>query len=130
MYPGTVVGKPKGKKADDAPDAEGAEAVSVPPSSPPARAPRAEGAEFNGDALRRARESAGLTLKEIAERTKISALILGALEAENFAAMPNARVYVRGFVRCLARELELDPDAVSKSYVPRWEKWFARQRTP
>jgi cytoskeleton protein RodZ len=120
--------KPKGKKNDDAPEPEGAEAVSVPPSSPPARTPKAEPGDFGGDALRRAREAAGLTLKDISERTKISALILGALEAENFSAMPGARVYVRGFVRCLARELDLDPDAVSKSYVPRWERWFARQR--
>ncbi len=126
--------KTKSKQTEVKPEAEQPSdfAVSMPPTSPPApakSAPRAEqGADWSGAALRKAREAAGLTLKEISERTKVSVPILTALEEEAFAAMPNARVYVRGFVRCLARELNLDLDAVSKSYVPRWERWDAKRR--
>ena len=36
----------------------------------------------------------------------------------------DARVYVRGFVRCLAAEIGLDKEVVSRTYVPRWESWF------
>jgi hypothetical protein len=128
------VAKSKSKQTEVKAEAEQPSdfAVSMPPSSlptPAKAAPRAEPAtDWSGAALRKAREAAGLTLKEISERTKVSVPILTALEEEAFASMPNARVYVRGFVRCLARELTLDQDAVSKSYLPRWERWDAKRR--
>lgn len=81
-------------------------------------------ASWDGAALRAAREQKGLALEEISTRTKINVAILRALEEERFADTPKARVYVRGFVRCMADEIGLDPDAVSRSYVPRWERWF------
>ncbi len=78
---------------------------------------------YSGEVLKKIRESQNLTLRQLSDRTKISVGILGALEEERFDEVPNARVYVRGFVRSLARELALDLDQVSKTYVPRWEKW-------
>jgi hypothetical protein len=30
-------------------------------------------------------------------------------------------------VRCVARELGLDLDAVTRGYLPRWERWVADQ---
>jgi hypothetical protein len=100
-------------------------------SNPPAPAGRAaDGALINGDFLKRARESKGITLKEIAERTKINASSLAAVEDERFEALPDARIYVRGFVRCLAEELGLDADAVARAYLPRWDRWFENQNFP
>jgi hypothetical protein len=79
---------------------------------------------FTGPLLRQIRESQRITLKEVSERTKISVASLSALEEERYDDLPNARVYVRGFVRCLAAEIGLDKDQVSRTYVPRWESWF------
>lgn len=82
---------------------------------------------YSGARLKKIREEKGLSIVELSSRTKISKAVLQALEEERYANMPNARVYVRGFVRCVARELELDLDAVTKSYLPAWEAWFAEQ---
>ena len=83
---------------------------------------------FTGDLLKQIREQQKITLKEISDRTRISVSTLAALEAERFEDLPNARVYVRGFVRCLAAEIGLDKDHVSRTYVPRWEHWFSDQQ--
>lgn len=69
-----------------------------------------------GEWLRRVREARGLTLKELADKTRIGTLHLGNLEADRYEALP-AKVYVRGFLTILARELQLDPERVSKSYL-------------
>ena len=82
---------------------------------------------YTGEMLKSVREKQELTLKEISQRTKINEHILRALEEERFADVPNARVYVRGFVRCLAEEIGLDRDQVVRTYVPRWERWFEEQ---
>ena len=82
---------------------------------------------YNGEKLKSIRESLGKTLEEISNRTKINTAILKALEEERYEDMPNARVYVRGFVRCLATELKLNEDEVSKTYLPGWERWFSNQ---
>lgn len=61
-----------------------------------------------GSALRTARESAGLSLGEVADRLKLSMRQLEAIENDNFDALPGA-TFVRGFVRNYARFLEIDP---------------------
>ena len=73
-------------------------------------------AVFSGELLRQLRESQGLSLQEIADRTKIGRPHLENIEADRFAALP-AQVYLRGFLMSLARELRLDPLRVSKSYL-------------
>lgn len=93
--------------------------------APEPETPKDENGSFTGERIRTVREQQGITLKEIAEKTKISVVVLQALEDERYEDMPSARVYVRGFVRCLAEEIGLDKDRVSQSYVPRWERWFA-----
>ncbi len=70
---------------------------------------------FDGAALRRIRMSMGIELSEVAERTKISIDHLRSVEEDRFEALP-AAVYVRGFVREMARLLDLDALAVSRSY--------------
>ncbi len=63
-----------------------------------------------GRLLREARERRGWTLQQLSERTRITLRNLGALESGDYARMP-APVYIRGFVRTLARELGLDEAA-------------------
>jgi hypothetical protein len=51
-----------------------------------------------GEALRREREARGVSLEEIAHKTRISRRYIEALEQERFESLPG-RVFVRGFVR-------------------------------
>jgi flagellar biosynthesis protein FlhG len=74
--------------------------------------------EFTGALLRKVRQSQGVELKEISERTKIARSHLQAIEEEQFDALP-AVVYVRGFVNELAKYLKLDPPQVQRTYLRR-----------
>ncbi len=78
--------------------------------------------EFSGPLLRAVRESQGVSIREIGQRTKIGAAHLEALEGEEFDSLP-APVYVRGFVTEVAKFLRLDPDQVSRSYVGRYKRY-------
>ena len=60
-----------------------------------------------GASLRQAREAAGLSLGDVADRLKLSLRQLEAIERDDFEALPGA-AFVRGFVRNYARFLELD----------------------
>jgi curved DNA-binding protein CbpA len=73
-------------------------------------------AEFNGELLREVRESRGLTLQQVGERTRISVRHLENVEADRYEGLP-AAVYLRGIVMNLARELKLDPIRVARSYL-------------
>lgn len=64
--------------------------------------------------LRRAREAQGLSLKDLAELTKIRIDHLEALEEGNYHPFP-APVYIRGSVRTCAHFLKLDVPAVLAS---------------
>jgi hypothetical protein len=72
--------------------------------------------EFNGELLRRVRESRNLSLVQLSERTRISSKHLENVEADRYAALP-ATVYLRGILMNIARELGLDPLRVSRSYL-------------
>jgi flagellar biosynthesis protein FlhG len=78
--------------------------------------------EFTGPLLTRVRESQGVEIEEIAKHTRISAVHLRAIEAEDFSSLP-ALVYTRGFVQQLARYLKLDPTQVTKTYLRRFRDW-------
>ena len=68
-----------------------------------------------GEELRRARESAGLTLAEVAERTKVRPGILAEIEADDHDRLP-ALTYSLGFVKAYARTVGLDPTAAGERY--------------
>jgi cytoskeleton protein RodZ len=57
-----------------------------------------------GDRLRMAREGAGLSLADIATRTRISQRHLDAIERSDFDTLPS-RTYVTGFARAYARAI-------------------------
>lgn len=85
---------------------------------------------ITGEILKRVRESKGVTLKEISDKTRIGRRNLEALEEERFEELPDAKIYIRGFVRCLALELGLDPERVTTSYLVRWDHWYEGQNFP
>jgi flagellar biosynthesis protein FlhG len=74
--------------------------------------------QFSGSLLRKVRESQGVEITEIAQRTKISIAHLNAIESESFGELP-ALVYVQGFVQQVAKFLKLDPAQVAKTYTRR-----------
>jgi hypothetical protein len=78
--------------------------------------------EFGGSLLRRLRESAGATLQDVADVTKIRRGYLRALEENDFDALP-AAVYVRGFISEYARILGLDARLVAKSYMALYDRY-------
>jgi hypothetical protein len=71
--------------------------------------------EFNGDLLRQVRMARGLSLVQLAERTRIGVKHLENVEGDRYDALP-VGVYLRGILMSLARELGLDGVRVSKSY--------------
>ena len=73
-------------------------------------------ADFNGELLRQVRESRGLVIQAVAERTRIPMRHLENIEADRYNHLP-ATVYLRGILMSLARELGLDPARVSRSYI-------------
>ena len=96
-----------------------AERLPEPPSRPREGRQRLDipsDAEFNGELLRRVRESYGLSLQQVAERTRITRIHLENVEADRYDRLP-ATVYLRGILVNLARELRLDPARVSKTYL-------------
>lgn len=86
-----------------------------------------EEGEFDGMRLRRLRERRGIEIDEIAGVTKVNPSYLRFLEEERFDDLP-AAVYVRGFVKCYARCLGLDPDRVARSYMHRYEERSSKRR--
>src|SRR4029078_12497349 len=74
--------------------------------------------QFTGALLRKVRESQGIEISDIAQRTKISGTHLNDIENEATGDLP-ASVYVQGFVQTVAKFLRLDPAQVSKTYMRR-----------
>lgn len=68
-----------------------------------------------GEELRREREIRGISLKEIADSTKISKRFLEAIERNDHKTLP-APVFTRGFVREYARYLGLNADDMVNRY--------------
>ncbi len=81
--------------------------------------------EFTGELLRRVRESRGIDLLEISQRTKVGLGHLRAIEDERWDAMP-AIVYLRGFLVEYARFLRLDVPQVTKTFIARYSREKAR----
>ena len=69
-----------------------------------------------GSWLRRQRELRQVSLREIADTTKISIRYLEALEEDRFDVLP-APVFAKGFLREYARYVGLDPDEVVNTYL-------------
>ena len=79
---------------------------------------------YSGDILRQVREHKGITLRTISNITRIGVPSLMAVEEERYEDLPNARIYVLGFVRCLSQEIGLDREVAGKSYIERWQNWW------
>jgi hypothetical protein len=77
-------------------------------------------AEFTGPAIKLLREQRGLTIRNIADMTKVNARYLDLIEEENYQKLP-ARAYVRGFLMLFARALDCNAEKVASDYLKRYD---------
>jgi cytoskeleton protein RodZ len=69
-----------------------------------------------GAKLRKARERCGLSLRQIADSTKISVPVLEGLERDDITYLP-AGVLGRGYIRSFASAVKLDPEIAVAEFV-------------
>src|SRR5688572_33068603 len=69
-----------------------------------------------GPRMKRAREDRGVTLRHIADTTKISASALEALERSDFSRLPGG-IFSRAFIRSYALEIGLDPEQTVRDFL-------------
>jgi cytoskeletal protein RodZ len=74
-----------------------------------------------GGRLRQARERRGISLRQIAASTKISAAALDALERNDISKLPGG-IFSRAFVRSYAVEVGLDPDETVREFLERFNQ--------
>jgi cytoskeleton protein RodZ len=97
----------------DVPPGDGDAPARRPP--PWGQSAEAETASFGGW-LRRQREMREISLRDIADRTKISLRYLQAMEEDRFDLLP-APIFAKGFLREYARYVGLSPDEVVNHYL-------------
>lgn len=81
-----------------------------------------------GEKLRDAREAQGLSLAEIAARTRVPVRQLEAIEAGNYAALPSI-TYSVGFAKAYARAVDLDEVAIAREVRGASDQPGAARRT-
>ena len=87
--------------------------------------------ESIGEFFKQVREAKGLTIDDVASKTRIRNDFVKALEEGNFAKLPD-QVFARGFVRSYARSLGLDEDDAIQRFTqssgPYYDKQGERER--
>lgn len=73
-----------------------------------------------GSRLRQLRRERGLSVEELAARTRIAARILRSIEQDDFDAVPSG-IFLRGYLRACAREVGLDAEALVEQYRAEYE---------
>jgi DNA-binding XRE family transcriptional regulator len=74
--------------------------------------------DWSGASLKAAREAAGLSLKDMAESTRIRKGLIEAIENEDYGNLP-APVFTKGPVVQIAKKLGLPESEVADSYLRR-----------
>lgn len=82
--------------------------------------------ESIGDFFRQVRETKGLTLDDVASKTRIHPEFLMALEEGNYARLPD-QVFAKGFVRSYARSLGLDEEDAMRRFTDSAGSFYNKQ---
>jgi len=82
--------------------------------------------ESIGEFFKQVRETKGLTIDEVAAKTRIRTDFVKALEDGNYAKLPD-QVFARGFVRSYARSLGLDEDDAIHRFVQSAGAYYDKQ---
>ena len=102
--------------------APGASPARAAGSSPPlGRTPHVLPEPVTGALLRRYREERGVSLRDIANQSKIGTRYLEYIEGDRLDMLP-AAVYLRGFLQEYARALGLDPRRTANAYMAQFPR--------
>src|SRR6476469_10662586 len=82
--------------------------------------------ESVGEFFKQVRETKGLTVDEVASKTRIRTDFVKALEEGNFAKLPD-QVFARGFVRSYARSLGLDEEDAIHRFIQSAGAFYEKQ---
>ncbi len=74
----------------------------------------------SGRDIRNQRESMGISLEEIKERTKIGKFTLRLIEEDVYASLP-APIYLKSFIKQISALIGLDPEKTAEGYMVRME---------
>ena len=80
-----------------------------------------------GERLEEARKRKGISIREVADATKIRAEYLASME-DNSMEIPLPEIYRRGFLRNYAKFLKMDPDKILTDYDAKFRGSSALQR--
>ena len=82
-----------------------------------------------GEALRRRREQRGISLKDVADQTKISAALLAGIERGDCSRWPGG-IYSRAWVREYASAIGLDAEQVAARFTRHFRQVAFPDGTP
>jgi cytoskeletal protein RodZ len=82
--------------------------------------------ESVGEFFRQVRETKGLTVDEVASKTRIRTDFVKALEDGNFSKLPD-QVFAKGFVRSYARSLGLDEEDAIHRFIQSAGSFYEKQ---
>ncbi len=82
--------------------------------------------ESVGEFFRQVRETKGLTVDEVASKTRIRTDFVKALEDGNFSRLPD-QVFAKGFVRSYARSLGLDEEDAIHRFIQSAGSFYEKQ---
>ena len=77
--------------------------------------PNSSGADF-GSRMRHTREQRGVSLRQIAQTTKLSVSALEALERNDISRLPGG-IFSRAFVRSYAAEIGINPEDTVRDFI-------------
>lgn len=84
-------------------------------------------AEFTGPVIKVLREQRKLTIRNIADMTKLGSRFIEFIEEENYQGLP-ARPYLRGFLVVYAKALGYEPERVVNDYLKRYDAAMAKPK--
>lgn len=76
--------------------------------------------EFTGPVLKALREQRNISVRTIADMTKLGTRYIDFIEAETFNKLP-ARAYIRGFLSLYAKALGYEPERLVSDYMKRYD---------
>ena len=76
---------------------------------------------YDGRLLAAVRQARGLTMESVASATNISTRYVQALETNAYDRLPSA-IFVRGYLKEIARVLELEVDALTEGYLGLYQR--------